>query len=255
MPQRPASAGCCRSWGYSSPMSLLPAEYAIKPVEGHDDLFAFGFDFTLEGKALDDGSTAQTVTEDSNGDLIIEGYAAVFDGLDRQGENFVEGAFERGIKAFLGNQAALCYQHKRDTVLGKVLDLREEKGKGLWMRARVDKQEPTSPWYHIYSGIKKGSINGLSVGGFFRRALVGGRRMIADMDFTEISTTGVPMHPGTNFAVVAGKALMSDVQVPDAPALEGEVREEDVRTINFLIDELNMTFDRIINSHSQRAGA
>jgi phage head maturation protease len=29
-----------------------------------------------------------------NGDLIIEGYAAVWEGDDRYGENFIEGAFQ-----------------------------------------------------------------------------------------------------------------------------------------------------------------
>jgi len=183
-------------------MDLLPVDHLLKQVEGHDDLVAFRYDFGL--KALDD---KPVVTENDEGDLIIEGYAAVFDGLDREGENFVEGAFQRGIKSFLGGQAALCFHHKHDHVIGKVLDLREEEGKGLWMKARVDKQVESSPLRYIYDGIRKGSINGLSTGGFFKRALVKGRKMIAGVDFTEISTTGVPVHSGTNFAVVAGKAL------------------------------------------------
>jgi HK97 family phage prohead protease len=238
-------------------VTLLPAENLIRQNEDDKDLFQFVYDFDLTGKALDDGGTAPVVSETDEGDLIIEGYAAVFEGLDREGENFVPGAFQRGIKSFLGSQAALCFHHKRDHVIGKVLDLKEEDGKGLWMRARVDKQEPTSPLHYIYNGIKKGSISGLSVGGMFKRAVVDGRRMIADMDFTEISTTGAPVHTGTNFAVVAGKALVSDVELPVVPEeiVNEEVREQDLQTISFLIEELNAIFDRLDKSVSERKPA
>lgn len=220
-------------------------DYFVKPVEGKDDLFAFRHDFLLDGKALDDGSPAETVREDDNGDLIIEGWAASFEGLDRQHENFVDGAFTRGIKSFLEGQAALCYHHQHDKVIGKVLDLAEVEGKGLWMKARVDKQEPQSPLYHIYNGIKKGSIKGLSIGGFFKRALVKGRKMIADMDFTEISTTGVPVHPKTGFAVVAGKALASDLKTEHAKLdeiPEDEIREEDFERLQYALNILDETF-------------
>jgi HK97 family phage prohead protease len=237
-------------------MELLPLDHLLKQVEGHDDLVAFRYDFDLSGKALEDGSAAPTVTEDANGDLIIEGYAAVFDGLDREGENFVEGAFTEGIKSFLGGQAALCFHHKHDHVIGKVLDLREEEGKGLFMRARVDAQEKTSPLRYIYDGIKKGSINGLSTGGFFKRALVKGKKMIAGVDFTEISTTGVPVHSGTNFAVVAGKALASDIPAVEVPEdlKDKEIRDSDMQNLVWQIEEITNTLQRVFDGVAARKG-
>lgn len=193
-------------------------DFLVKPVEGHPDVLAFRHDFWLEGKALEDGGYQPTVSEDENGDLIIEGWAASFDGLDRTGENFVDGAFDRGVKAFLEGQSALCFHHQNDKGIGSVLDLTPVEGKGLWMKARVDFQPESSPLRYIYNAIKKGSYKGLSVGGFFKRAMVKGRQMIADMDFTEISVTPVAMHPKTKFAVVAGKAL--DDFTPEPPASE-----------------------------------
>lgn len=159
------------------------------------------YPFHASGKAL------ASTRELESGDLIIEGYAAVFDGVDRQGENFSEGAFRRAIRAFLTAQATLAYHHRTDLGIGKVLELREIPGQGLWMRARVDYQPESSPLRWIYNGIKKGSYNALSVGGYFRRRLTAAGWRIFDMDFTEISVTPVPIHPGTSFAVVAGKAL------------------------------------------------
>lgn len=207
----------------------LPGEMFVKPVDGDDDLFAFRFDFIPEGKAIEDG-TAQVVTEQENGDLIIEGYAAVWDGDDRQGENFAPGAFARGIKSFLDGQASLCYHHKHDKLLGRFLELRED-GKGLGFKARVDgaiRKHPELGTY--YEQIKNGSLRGMSVGGFFKRALIGGAQKIVDVDFTEISSTPVPVHPGTSLAVVAGKAL----ETIEEPAAPEEVPQEILDRIDTL---------------------
>lgn len=215
----------------------------VKPVAGRDDLVAFQYDFIPEGKALQDGH-APVVTEEENGDLIIEGYAAVFDGMDREGENFADlpQTFDAGIKAFLGQQSALCYHHKSDKCLGSVLELQREEGKGLRMKARVDGAISKHPELGVYyEQIKKGTLRGLSIGGFFKRAVVGGLQKITGVDFTEVSVTPVPIHPGTNFAVVAGKAL-SDLKVPEVPDV-GEVRESDERQIAYLLEELTGIFD------------
>jgi HK97 family phage prohead protease len=224
----------------------LPIDQFIRPVAGDDDVLAFRYDFTLEGKAVDEA----VVTETEDGDLIIEGYAAVFEGVDRENENFTEDAFDRGITSFLGGQAALCYHHKHDKCLGKVLDLRKEEGKGLKMRARVDGAIKNHPELGtIYQQIKRGTLNALSVGGFFRRKMTEAGRRISDMDFTEISITPVPVHPGTNFAVVAGKALASDLKVPDgvtAPSLpEDEIRDDDFLTIQYALEALGSVVERL----------
>jgi hypothetical protein len=68
----------------------LPADLFVRPVENADDIFAFQFPVHLEGKALDDGTNSAIVEELDDGDLIIEGWAAEFEGQDRQGENFTE---------------------------------------------------------------------------------------------------------------------------------------------------------------------
>jgi phage head maturation protease len=205
-------------------------DFFIKPVEGHPDLFAFRHDFMLEGKALEDGSKAPTVTEQENGDLIIEGWAASFEGLDREGENFTP-TIERGVKAFLEGQSALCVHHQADKGIGTVLNL-DIKPEGLWTRARVDFQPESSPLRYIYNAVKKGSYKGLSLGGFFKRALVKGRRMIVDADFTELSITPVAVHPKTRFAVVAGKALTSDIVEMDEPELSAEEIEKFAQALN-----------------------
>lgn len=231
-------------------MSIDLSGAFVKPVPEKDDVFAFQYDFLLEGKALEDGSDASTISEEENGDLIIEGWAADFTGLDRQDENFIEGAFQRGVKAFLGSQAALCFHHKRDHGIGKVLDLQEKTEgdkSGLWMKARVDYQPESSPMRYIYNAVKKGTYNGLSVGGYFKRKLTEAGRKICDVDLTEISITPVPVHPGTSFAVLAGKAL-EDANIPDGmqlPSVPDTIRQEDEEQIKWMLESLGRIFDRI----------
>lgn len=228
-------------------------EQLIAPVPGHDDIVAFQFPFGLEGKALDDGEVESTVTELDNGDIKIAGWAALFDGIDRQGENFAEGAFQRGVKAFVDGHSSLCFHHEKKKVLGKVDKLDEVPGKGLWMEATVDYQPESSPLRWIYNAVKKGTMRGLSVGGFFKKKWTEAGRKIIDMDFTDVSITGVPVHPGTSFAVVAGKAL-EDLEIPAKPDVD-EVREEDEELIRHSVSLLKQVFDRIDRRRSPQAEA
>lgn len=199
----------------------------------------FTYDFTVspEGKA-------GTITELEDGDLLIEGWAASFDGLDREGENFVPGAFKAGIKDFMDKQRALCFHHKPDHGIGEVLELEEHEGKGLYMKARVDFQPESSPLRYIYNAIKKGTYKGLSVGGFFKRQLTPAGPRISGVDFTEISCTPVPVHSSTRFAVVAGKAL-ADVEIPEKPANIEQIRSEDEALLREAVAALDGIFERI----------
>lgn len=222
-------------------------ELFVRPVKDDPDLFTFRFDFIPEGKAVD----SQVVTEEENGDLIIEGWAANFEGQDRQDENFTDGAFQRGIKSFLEGSASLCYHHDTGKCLGRVEELNEVEGKGLWMKARVDGAVAKHPELGVYyEQIKKGTLRALSVGGFFKRKLTAAGRKIAECDFTEISVTPVSVHPGTSFAVVAGKALR---EMPNLPDVEGGIRAEDEEALNYMIGELDSMITRIEQARARRA--
>jgi HK97 family phage prohead protease len=220
----------------------FPAGLFVQPLKDDADIVAFNFPFQLEAKALEDGTPGNIVTELDDGDLIIEGWAATFDGVDRQRENFADGAFQRGIKAFLDGPASLCFHHKHEKLLGKVLDLEEVEGKGLKMKARVDGAIRTHPELGtLYSQIKKGTLTGLSVGGFFKRKLTELGTRITDMDFTEISVTPVPVHTAPSFAVVAGKAL-EDINVEATGEIEGLT---DITGFGSALDDLDGALETI----------
>jgi len=88
----------------------------------------------------------------------------------------------------------------------------------------------------------------MSVGGFFKRALVEGKRKIVDVDFTEISATPVPVHPGTSLNLIAGKALADDLRVPDSASVTvpaTTIRDSDFSEIQWALDTLDTILTRI----------
>jgi len=176
--------------------------------------------------------TKASVTEAGNGELIIEGYASDFEN-DRQDEAFEPGAFDTAIKSFMENPV-LLYHHNFERALGRVLELRRD-GKGLFMRAAVDKPAAGSWAEDIYSKIRSGTIKGLSVGGkFFRKHTESGPK-IHRADLMEISVTPMPVNPRTLFAV-AGKAFE---QLDDAELAGGEKALTEAE----ILDELKSSLD------------
>jgi HK97 family phage prohead protease len=144
----------------------------------------------VEGKA-------SNVIELQSGDLLLRGIAANYE-IDLEDEAFAPGAFKAAISQFLSSgNAPLCFHHKTDVVLGKVLKLEERPGVGLWMEAVLTKPPESSPHYWIYEGVKRGILRGLSVAGRFVRE----GNQIVRSTLAEISVTGRPMGT-TSFDVV-----------------------------------------------------
>lgn len=154
---------------------------------------SFQFDFALDQKA------ERTTADD--GSIYIEGFASDF-GLDRQDEAFEKGAFEKGMKEFMRNPI-LLYHHKYDQALGQIEEF-EHRPEGLWVKARVDPQEPGTDLAGVATKIARGTIKAFSVGGkFLRRKGPDGRPRIYQADIAEISVTALPINPRTLFAVQA----------------------------------------------------
>jgi HK97 family phage prohead protease len=192
------------------------------------DLQPVPFVFDVDLKA----ANGDTAIELANGDLLIEGWGANYD-LDREDEAFEEGAFTKGLKKFLAGSAPLCYHHDYKTVIGKVVDAYPVSGKGMWVKAIVDHQPEGSPWRHIYDGIRRGRISAFSCGGIFKRRHTKAGPRIFEVDLLEWSATPVSIGRGTDFSVVAGKALNAPVEgkaelTEDEQAVETAVAEREL---------------------------
>ncbi len=91
-----------------------------------------------------------------------------------------------------------------------MLDLSED-DYGVKLRARVDRQEPGSPLLHLFNAVKRGTLKGLSLGGYFSRGGRGAGKMISDvLRISEVSITGVPQHPLTAAQAIEVKAMMGE---------------------------------------------
>jgi HK97 family phage prohead protease len=162
--------------------------------------------FLLDATVVADG--AKAVTENEDGDLVIEGLASDFS-LDRQDEAFIPGAFEKGIKDFLAGQRPLLYHHKHDLQLGQVEHV-EPRDDGLYFKAVVPQPPESSPLRHQYELIRRGMMKAVSVAGLFkRRPGADGRPRIYEVDLAEISVTPFPVNPRALFTV-AQKAFSDE---------------------------------------------
>lgn len=171
----------------------------------------FQFDVVLGSKAV--------VTQTSEGDLIIEGYASDYDN-DRDGEAFEEGCFNKALETYMNTNPVILYHHKTSQALGQALEARLDQ-KGLWVKARIDKPAPNSWAQDVFQKIKRGTIRGFSVGGqFFRRLTPEGPR-IFNADIHEISVTPTPVNPRTLYAV-AQKAFADQ---PDYDKMIGQLED------------------------------
>lgn len=182
------------------------------------------FTFDVELKAIG----TQVVEELGDGDLLIEGWGATLD-VDREDEAFTDGAFTKGLKKFLAGGAPLCWHHKYDQVIGKIVHAERVPGRGVWVKGIVDRQPETSPLYPAYQAIKKGRATGLSVGGIFKRIQTEDGPRINDVDIMEWSATATPIGSTATFSVVAGKALEAKAEEVVTNA-EVEVVAEPVET-------------------------
>jgi HK97 family phage prohead protease len=118
----------------------------------------------------------------------FEGYAALFDVVDRGGDIVRPGAFARSLAAAHG-RVPLLWQHGGLRPVG-TLDRLFEDERGL----RVVGQVPTGG--AAGAALRAGSVSGLSFGYRSRRERRGTYRELIDVDLLEVSLVAAPMQPG-----------------------------------------------------------
>lgn len=161
--------------------------------------------FTLNGDTLRTSALA-------SGDLEVSGYCVVWNGLDAEGETFLKGALADAIPTFLERSGVLAWHHRPgEYPLGRVLEMRED-DVGVWFRARLDKPDVGAPTRWLYDAVKRGTMRGVSIGGFFGdRVATGGfsRAIHKVLRLTEVSLTTRPMDDAPGLLNVAEvKAIM-----------------------------------------------
>lgn len=129
----------------------------------------------LEFKAVEQGKN-----------LYIEGYASVFGVLDSYEDIVEKGAFKNTIQGKNFKRIAFCYQHEFSTVIGKIIELREDEV-GLWFKAKISN---TNLGRDLVELISDGAINEISIGFRTKVSELNNEtnvRIIKEVDLYEIS--------------------------------------------------------------------
>lgn len=107
----------------------------------------------LEFKSFD----IREYKSDDSGNLIINGYGAIFDNVDDGDDKIIKGAFAETLIKRAG-RIAFCFQHDLHNAIGKILEIREDE-KGLFLSVMISAAEDD-----IQIKIKEGIYKEMSIG-------------------------------------------------------------------------------------------
>ena len=119
--------------------------------------FKAGPDKGLETKQ---GDARLEVKADGEGGILhIKAYALAFGNIDSWGDIIMPGALDEFLKSEDADRMALCYQHERRTVIGKITDKGVD-DYGMWIEADI---LPTTAGQDAAVLIKSGAIKEFSI--------------------------------------------------------------------------------------------
>jgi uncharacterized protein len=182
----------------------------------------------LERKAISVSLKADSLKEGE-----FAGYGAAFSNLDRVGDIIAPGAFKDGLQEFLAN-GFIAWQHDWATPIGKALEAHEDEN-GLFIKAKIS---DTAQGKDALTLLRDGVIKKLSIGYRIKDAeffdsldelaayarnnsiplkldnlegVMGGVRLLKQIDLYEISLVTVPANPAASVTAVKElDAFMND---------------------------------------------
>lgn len=151
------------------------------------------------------------------------GYASVFNTVDSYNDIILNGAFHNSIKY---NTIKLCWQHNINNIIGTI-DVLKEDSVGLYIEGKINKKD-------IYSYVKNGIINGLSIGYNVSKYHIDdkNRRVLENIDLKEISIVAFPANKHANITYC--KAMDNENYI-----------EKTIKNIDKNIDILNHWYNYI----------
>jgi HK97 family phage prohead protease len=127
-------------------------------------------------------------------DGVIEGYASLFDVVDRGGDIVCKGAYELALANLKerGGKVKMLWQHDPAQPIG-VWDIVQEDTRGLYVEGYII--ENVEKGREALALIKAGALDGLSIGYRTKRATKSahGGRMLQELDLWEVSLVTFPM--------------------------------------------------------------
>jgi len=102
--------------------------------------------------------TIKALEKADEGGAHFEGYLSTYGNTDRDSDVFVKGAFAKSIAK--KSTVPLCYNHRRDAVIGK-LELTDD-DKGVFAKGFLNLADPQAA--NVYELLKMGALDSMSVG-------------------------------------------------------------------------------------------
>ena len=141
----------------------------------------------------------------------IEGYAAIFNQRDLNGDIIAPGAFRHSLSARTA-PVRLLYQHASETPIGRWTSFTED-ARGLFATGELILSSPRA--HEIHALLLGGALDGLSIGYQTVKAKKtdGAARRIVEADLWEVSIVTFPMAPAarlTHVGVPRSSELIKD---------------------------------------------
>ncbi len=137
---------------------------------------------------------------ESEGALLIQGYASLWGVADLNGDVVAKGAFADSLRRTGARGVRMLHQHESRAVVG-VWDEVIEDERGLFVRGRIADWSAEARYAQALS--RAGALDGLSIGFRTAKARRDGRlRVLSGVDLWEVSLVTFPMLPGARFRPV-----------------------------------------------------
>ena len=141
------------------------------------------------------------IKSDNEENLVIKGYASVFNMVDNYNDIILPGAFAESIK----KKVKLLWQHDHTKPIGVINTLYEDE-KGLFMEASINCLLNQGRETALL--IRQGAVDGLSIGFTVNKSSFSknGERIITDVKLWEVSIVTFPANSGAGISTIASKA-------------------------------------------------
>ena len=124
----------------------------------------------------------------------VEGYASVFNSVDKVGDTILPGAFQKSLES--GVEIKMYYEHNRLLKPGKWERLAEDK-RGLKSAGQLTRDHSVAK--DLRAELRHGTVRGLSIGYVIpdggAKSRDDGGRDLSRIDLIEVSFTGSPAEP------------------------------------------------------------
>ena len=182
----------------------------------------------------------------------IKAYGLAFGNVDRVGDVILPGACDNFLASEEADKMALCWQHDRATVIGKITDKGVD-DYGMWIEADI---LPTTAGKDAAILLKGGAVSQFSIGyrvnqyHYEKRAGYDYEiRVLEDIDVYEVSPVTVPANPKA--VIVSAKADETTEETKEDKPQNNKEMTEELKTLQDQLAEVKKTAEEKVKEQEK----